>query len=51
MSVENPTFQRSHADNCRAGEVKWRNAPPGIPPEMAIEFMTRLQAGSTITLA
>ena len=48
MSVENPTFQSSHADKCRAGQLKWRDALPGIPPELADEFISKLRAGSTI---
>jgi hypothetical protein len=48
MSVENPTFQPSHADNCRAGELKWRNAPPGMSPGIADVFLTKLKAGKTL---
>jgi hypothetical protein len=40
--------EQSHADKCRAAELKWRGAPPGMPPEMAAEFMTKLKAGSTV---
>jgi hypothetical protein len=40
--------EQSHADKCRAGELKWRNAPPGMPPETAEEFMAGLKAGKTI---
>jgi hypothetical protein len=38
----------AHPDVHRAAELRWRGMPPGIPPEMAIEFMARLQAGGTI---
>jgi hypothetical protein len=48
MSVENLTFQPSHADNCLAGQLKWRDAPPGMPSELAVEFMAKLRARSTV---
>jgi hypothetical protein len=48
MEIERLAFGLSHADKCRASHYKWLNVPPGIPPEMAIEFMARLNAGSTI---
>jgi hypothetical protein len=38
----------SHADRIRAGLLRWRGAPPGIPPEMADDFMSKLKAGSTV---
>ena len=40
---------QSHADKVRAAGLKWRGMPPGIPPAMAVEFMEKLKAGSTIT--
>jgi hypothetical protein len=48
MEIERLPLGQSHADRCRAGTLRWRNAPPGIPPEMAVDFIARLQAGSTI---
>lgn len=41
-------FQPSHADICRAAELRWRGAAPGLPAEMASRFMAALQAGKTI---
>ena len=38
----------SHAQKCRAGNLKWQGKPAGIPPAMAIEFLVLLKAGSTI---
>jgi hypothetical protein len=32
----------------RAAELRWRGMPPGLPLEMAVEFMTKLEAGSTV---
>jgi len=37
-----------HSDVFRASELKWRGAAPGIPPEMADEFMARLKTRSTV---
>jgi hypothetical protein len=48
MEIEHLPFDQSRADKCRAAELKWRGMPPGIPPEMAVEFMEKLKAGSTI---
>jgi hypothetical protein len=39
---------QSHADLCRAGQLRWNRAPPGIPSEMAVEFLAKLKAGSTL---
>jgi hypothetical protein len=38
----------AHRAACRAGELRWRGMPRGIPPDMAIDFMNRLEAGSTV---
>jgi hypothetical protein len=38
----------SHADKCRAGELKWRSAPPGMSAELAASFMAELRAGRTL---
>jgi hypothetical protein len=46
--MPNPIAQLSHADKCRAAELKWRGAPPGMSPEMADEFRAKLKAGSTV---
>jgi hypothetical protein len=48
MANENPSVQPSPSDIHRAAELKWRNAPPGMPPALADEFMARLRAGSTV---
>jgi hypothetical protein len=48
MEIERLPFGQSHADKCRAGGLKWRKTPPGIPPDMAVEFMKKLRAGSTV---
>jgi hypothetical protein len=43
-NVQQPAWIEAH----RAGCLKWRGAPPGMPAELADEFMTKLNAGSTI---
>jgi len=48
MEIKRLPFGQSHADKCRVGYLKWVNAPPGIPREIAIEFMAKLKAGSTV---
>jgi hypothetical protein len=48
MEIERLPLAQSHGDKCRAGQLRWLNMPPGIPPEMAVEFMAKLQAGSTV---
>jgi hypothetical protein len=48
MEIERLPLGQSLADKHRAATLKCRGMPPGIPPEMAIEFMAKLQAGSTI---
>jgi hypothetical protein len=48
MEIERLPLGQSHADKCRAGQLRWLNMPPGIPPEMAIEFMDRIVGGETI---
>jgi hypothetical protein len=48
MEIERLPLGQSHADKCRAANLKWRNMPPGIPPDMAVEFVDKLKAGSTI---
>jgi hypothetical protein len=39
---------QSHADLIRAGLLRWHGVPPGIPPAMADDFMSKLKAGSTV---
>jgi hypothetical protein len=46
--MESLRLGQSHADKCRAGQLRWLNMPPGIPAEMAVEFMARIVAGETI---
>jgi hypothetical protein len=48
MEIERLPLGQSLADKHRDAELKWRGMPPGIPPEMAIEFMAKLKAGSTV---
>jgi hypothetical protein len=48
MEIERLPLSQSLADKHRAAELKWRGKPPGIPPEMAIEFVAKLKAGSTV---
>jgi hypothetical protein len=48
MEIERLPLGQSHADKCRAGRLRWLNMPPGMPPEMAVEFIAKLKAGSTI---
>lgn len=38
----------SRSELHRIAELKWRGAPPGMSTELAIEFMARLKAGSTV---
>jgi hypothetical protein len=48
METERLPLGKSLADKHRAAHYKWVNMPPGIPPDMAVEFMEKLKAGSTI---
>ena len=48
MEIERLPLGYSLADKHRAAELRWRGKPPGIPPEMAVEFMAKLRAGSTV---
>jgi hypothetical protein len=48
MEIKLLPLSQSTSDKQRASALKWKGMPPGMPPEMAIEFMARLQAGSTI---
>jgi hypothetical protein len=47
MEIERLPLGQSHADKCRAGQLRWLNMPPGMPPDVAVVFMARLRAGST----
>ncbi|MCK1682158.1 hypothetical protein IVA87_22750 [Bradyrhizobium sp. 147] len=40
--------QKSRSEAHRAAYLKWRDVPPGIPADLAIEFMNKLIGGSTI---
>jgi hypothetical protein len=44
MEIQWLPLGKSLADKHRAAELRWRGMPPGIPPEMAIEFMEKLKA-------
>lgn len=48
MEIERLPLGQSLADKHRVAELKWRGKPPGIPPEMAVDFMAKLRAGSTV---
>jgi hypothetical protein len=48
MEIERLPLGQSLADKHRAAALKWRGKPPGIPPDLAVEFMAKLKAGSTI---
>jgi hypothetical protein len=48
--IERLPFGQSHADKCRAGNLRWLNMPPGIPPEMATQFMAGLRSGKTLRI-
>jgi hypothetical protein len=48
MEIGRLPLGQSLADKHRAAELKWRGMPPGIPPAMAVEFMAKLIAGSTV---
>lgn len=48
MEIERLPLGQSRADKSRAGNLRWRNVPPGLPPELAVEFMARIVAGETI---
>jgi hypothetical protein len=36
-------------NHIREGLNRWRNAPPGIPNDMAVEFEAAIKAGKTIS--
>jgi len=42
------TVKLSRSDLHRAAELRWRDVPPGIPDDLAAEFVARLKAGGTI---
>lgn len=48
MEIERLPLGQSLADKHRAAELKWRGKPSGIPPQIAIQFMEKLRAGSTV---
>jgi hypothetical protein len=48
MPAEKLSGQMSRSEIHRVAYLKWRDAPPGIPPGLAIDFMTRLKAASTV---
>lgn len=48
MESKRLPFGQSHADKIRAAHYRWVNMPPGIPPDMAVDFMEKLKDGSTI---
>jgi hypothetical protein len=48
MEMERLPLGQSLSDRQRASALRWRGMPPGIPPEMAIEFMAKRRAESTV---
>jgi hypothetical protein len=48
MEIECLPLRHSLAGKHRAAELKWRGKPPGLPPDMAMEFMAKQKAGNTI---
>ena len=48
MEIKRLPLGQSLSDKCRAGGLRWRGMPPGLPPKMAVEFMARIVAGETI---
>jgi hypothetical protein len=48
MEIERLPEATSYGDKHRAACARWVGMPPGIPRKIAIEFMERLRAGSTI---
>ena len=48
MPRDDLTTPSSPSDFQRTLGLNWRNAPPGMPPAMADEFLARLKAGSTV---
>jgi hypothetical protein len=50
MEIERLPLGQSLADKHRAAELKWRNMPPGLPPDMAAKFMAELRAGKTMRM-
>jgi hypothetical protein len=49
MEIERLPLGQSHADKCRAGSLKWRDAPPGMSVQLADLFMMQLKGGKTLT--
>jgi hypothetical protein len=43
MEIELLPFGQSLAEKIRAAHYKWLNMPPGIPPDLAIEFMVKIR--------
>jgi hypothetical protein len=48
MSAEKSPAQMSWSEIHRVAYLKWRDAPPGMSPALADEFMAKLKAGSTV---
>jgi hypothetical protein len=48
MAGENLSLPMSRSDVHRAANLKWRNAPPGLSPALADEFMNAVKAGKTV---
>jgi hypothetical protein len=41
--------EHARRNHIREGLNRWRNAPPGIPNDMAVEFEAAIKAGKTIS--
>jgi hypothetical protein len=48
MAGKSLSVPMSRSDIHRAANLKWRNAPPGLSPALADEFMNAVKAGKTV---
>ncbi len=48
METERLPLGQSLADKHRAAELRWRGMPPGLPPDIAADFMAELKGGKTV---
>jgi hypothetical protein len=50
MSAEKSSAQMSWSEIHRVAYLKWRDAPPGMSPALADEFMQKVKSGKTIRM-
>ena len=50
MSAEKSSAQMSWSEIHRVAYLKWRDAPPGMSPALADEFMKKVKSGTTIRM-